>query len=83
MAHESREFVAYLADAREVTDSAAGQPISGPVTLQLDLGTYDLSVYSPVTGGYSPAIRLPAGTQATINLQPFQHDIVLRVRRVS
>jgi hypothetical protein len=79
----SREYVAYLADAREVTDSAAGQPISGPVTFQLDRGTYDLSVYSPVTGGYSPSIRLPAGTQATINLQPFQHDIVLRVRRVS
>lgn len=83
LARQTREYVAYLADAREVSDATAGQPISGPVSFNLDRGTYDLSLYSPVTGVYSPSVRLPAESRVTIDLQPFQHDIVLRVIRTS
>ena len=83
LAVPSRDYVTYFADAREVTDSTAGEPIAGPVTLRLDRGAYDLSLYSPVTGVYSPSIRMQSTGRVTINLEPFQHDIVLRVSRVS
>jgi hypothetical protein len=83
LAKPGEEYVAYLADAREVTDVSAGQPISGPVSFQLGGGGYDLSLYSPVTGAFSPSIRLPAETRVTVDLPPFQHDIVLRMRKVS
>jgi hypothetical protein len=78
-----KEYVTYLADAREVTEATAGQPISGRVSFQLDGGRYDLTLYSPVTGLYSPSVRLRTETRVTVDLQPFQHDIVLRMRRVS
>ena len=83
LAQRSRDYVAYLADGREVTDPTAGQPISGPISFHLDRGTYDLSLYSPVAGVYSPSIRLPATTEVTIDLQPFWHDMVLRVSRIA
>ena len=57
------DYAAYLADARELTDPAAGQTISGSVSLSLPTGNYDLSIYSPVTGVASPAIALPGGTK--------------------
>jgi hypothetical protein len=83
LARGSIEYVAYLADAREFTDSSAGAPISGTLSLKLDRGTHDLAFYSPVTGVYSPSVRLSSTGQLTIQMAHFSHDIVLRVTRVS
>ncbi len=76
----SRDYVAYLADDREVTDAAAGQPLSGAVKLVLPKGNYDVSLYSPETGQYSPAI-LAKGGMATLDLPPFTQDLVIRAIR--
>ncbi len=81
LAVTGRDYVAYLADGREVTDPSAGQSIAGTVTLSLPSGNYDVSLYSPVTGQYSPAILVEGGA-ATLALPPFAQDIVIRARRV-
>ena len=83
LAKPPHEYIAYLADAREVTDPTAGQTISGAVSFSLDPGAYDASFYSPVTGTHSKKIRLQGGRQVAVELQPFEHDIVLRVTRRS
>jgi hypothetical protein len=73
-----RDYVAYLGDEREVTDPAAGQPIAGSVTLTLPAGSYDLSLYSPVTGQASPGIQVQGGTKQVLALPGFREDIVVR-----
>jgi len=75
------DFVAYLADSRELNDPAAGEAIAGTVSINLPRGTYDLSLYSPVTGEYSPAIEVRGGERAIVTLPPFKQDIVIRATR--
>ena len=82
LAVTGRDYVAYLADDREVTDPSAGQAIAGTVTLSLPSGKYHVSLYSPVTGQYSPAILVEGGA-ATLALPPFAQDIAIRARRVT
>jgi len=77
------DYVAYLADGREITEANAGQPIGGPVSFSLPAGTYHVCLYSPTAGQYSPCTRVQGGGQRTIDLVPFQQDIVLRVRRAA
>ena len=72
------DYVAYLGDAREETDPTAGQPIEGSVTLTLPAGRYDLSLYSPVTGETSPAIKIEGGAKQSLALPRFEQDLVLR-----
>lgn len=76
-----RDFIAYLGDGRELSDSSAGDAIEGAVSLSLPAGTYDLSVYSPVTGESSPAVRLQGGPRNTFSLPSFRQDLVIRARR--
>jgi hypothetical protein len=75
-----RDYVAYLADAREVTDSSAGSAIEGSLTLSLPAGNYDVSLYSPVTGESSPAIQLKGSGRTDVALPSFHEDIVVRAR---
>jgi hypothetical protein len=75
-------FVAYLADSREVTDPTSGQPISGSLSLQLPDGPYLVSFYSPTTGLSSPPMPISGDAKPVVlPLAPFEHDIVLRVER--
>jgi hypothetical protein len=76
-----RESVAYLGDARELSDPSAGNPIEGNISLSLPPGDYEVSLYSPVTGEYSPAIAIKGSSQAALALPSFRQDIVIRVRR--
>lgn len=75
-----RDYVAYLADPRELSDSAAGEAIAGSVSFALPDGDYDVSLYSPVSGEISPAITIRGGTQVSVALPVFRQDIVVRVR---
>jgi hypothetical protein len=76
-------FVAYLADDREVTDANYGRPISGTVSLRIAPGNYRASFYSPTTGASSPAIVIKGGdTPVSIELAPFENDVVLQVSRL-
>jgi hypothetical protein len=72
------EYIAYLADARELSNPTAGEAIDGSISLALPTGSYDVSIYSPVTGQYSPAVQLKGGTKQVITLPSFHQDIVLR-----
>jgi hypothetical protein len=44
-------------------------------------GIYDVRLYSPVTGEYSPAIEVTGGGKSSLALPPFKEDIVLRATR--
>jgi hypothetical protein len=82
MAVPSRSYVAYLADAREVTDSTAGEPIAGSVSVHLPEGAYRASFYSPTTGLRSPGVAVRGGSQPVLlDLGEFRHDIVLEMTR--
>jgi hypothetical protein len=75
------DFVAYLGDSRELSDPTAGESIAGAVSVKLPSGTYDLSLYSPVTGEYSPAIEVRGGEKVAISLPPFKQDVLIRAIR--
>ena len=77
-----RDYVAYLADSREVGDPAAGEAIGGSVSLSLPPGSYDVRLYSPVTGQYSPAIEVTGGGKSALVLPAFKEDIVIRATRL-
>ena len=47
----------------------------------LPMGTYDLWLYSPVTGEYSPAVEVHGGEKTVVALPSFKQDIVLRATR--
>jgi len=75
---EGRDYIGYLADSREVSDSRTGEPLSGEITLVLPVGRFAVSLYSPLTGLYSPAIRVAGGGKVTLELAPFRHDLAIR-----
>jgi hypothetical protein len=81
LAVEGKDYAAYLADAREATDPAWGQPLEGKVSLVLPPGSFEVRLYSPAAGSYSPAIAVQGGQPARIDLPSFRHDVVIRARR--
>jgi hypothetical protein len=82
LAAGDRDYAAYLADSREVTDTTAGQPISGKVEFTTSRGRYAVRLYSPVTGQYSPAMIIEGGGPVSVQIGPFEEDIVIRATRV-
>jgi hypothetical protein len=72
------DYVAYLADSRELSDPHAGESVSGSISLELPPGEYDVSLYSPAGGEYSPAIRVTGGAKYSMTLPVFKQDIVIR-----
>jgi hypothetical protein len=77
----ARDYVAYLADARELTDPTAGDPLAGRVYLSLPAGNYQVSQYSPATGEYSPTIDVKGGHRSELVLPTFRQDLVVRAKR--
>jgi len=77
---EGHDYVAYLADARELDEPGAGAAMEGSMTLKLPAGSYDVAFYSPTSGLYSPAIRVEGGGASTVTLPAFTQDIVVRAK---
>lgn len=77
---DNKDFIAYLADGREVTDPSAEHAIAGSVVLKLPSGDYDVSLYSPMSGESSPAVAVKGGTSTELALPTFYEDIVVRAR---
>jgi hypothetical protein len=75
------EYVAYLADSREVADAGYGEPITGSATLKLPTGSFGLATFSPTSGAWSPWIALEASADR-LELPSFHHDLVLVARRL-
>ena len=78
LSNSMHDYVAYLADARELSDPEAGGSIGGSISLTLPSGNYDVSLYSPTSGESSPAIRVQGGAPSQIALPDFKQDIVIR-----
>jgi hypothetical protein len=83
LAIRGKDYVAYLADRREVTESSAGNPISGTISIQLPEGDYRIHFYSPVSGEYSQPQTAKGGGTIKLVLTTFEHDLVLRAVRAS
>src|SRR4029079_16045098 len=49
---KNKDYVAYLADAREATDRMAGDQIAGKIDLSLPPGRFRVRYFSPVYGSY-------------------------------
>ena len=78
---EGKDYVCYLADAREVTNAKLGEPMTGDVSFELPQGRYRLRLYSPTSGLYSPARSVEGGKRVSIRLESFRHDLALRITR--
>jgi len=76
------EYVIYLADAREVGDPEAGKPIQMNLRMPLPAGSYRARLYSPISGGYSPALRIESRGEAELELPAFEQDLVVRMRGI-
>ena len=76
-----KDFAAYLGDDRELEEAGAGEAIGGKVTLSLPAGDYEVRLYSPVSGEYSPAIEVMGGKRSELVLPPFRQDLVIRATR--
>jgi hypothetical protein len=84
LARAGSDYVAYLADGRELADPGAGRPIGGPVAFHLPEGVYRVAVFAPEEGVGSPGVSVRGGADAiTLDLPPFRHDIVVRATRSS
>jgi Family of unknown function (DUF6298) len=72
------DYIAYIADLRELSDPHAGEPIGGSISLALPPGNYNVSLYSPIGGEYSPAIQVKGGTKNVVVLPEFKQYLVIR-----
>jgi hypothetical protein len=79
---EGKDYAAYLADGRELTDPGAGKPVGGKVSLVLPAGNFQVRLYQPATGTYSRTLMVGGGKAKTLKLAPFREDLVIRASRV-
>ena len=77
---DDREYVAYLADRREIDEPGYGDAVSGMVTIDLPDGGFGLAAFSPTSGAWSPAIPTSGG-RTRVELPGFRHDVVLVARK--
>ncbi|HEY0828611.1 MAG TPA: DUF6298 domain-containing protein [Bacilli bacterium] len=79
---EGEDYCIYLADERELEHEGYGSVIRGMVNINLPLGWYSVSCYSPATGLYSPSITMEGSPDIQVNLPEFSHDLVVRITRL-
>ena len=88
-----RDICIYVADGREHLTARdlpdylpgrtdAGAPITGELVIDVPEGTYHISLFDPKTGVCSPAVRQNFSPKVSLFLQPFVHDVVVRLARV-
>jgi len=82
LAKPAQDYIAYLADGRQVPDPNVGLPIEGHLTLHLPEGEYLVRFFSPKGGEYSPGVKIIGGDSVNLEVGPFMHDIALRVTRI-
>lgn len=75
-----REYVAYLADRREIDEPGYGDAINGSAMIVLPEGRFRLAAFSPASGCWSPALRISGG-RTSVELPEFRHDVVLVARK--
>jgi len=83
LAVPGKDYAVYLADPREANDAAYGQTVQGQIAFDLPPGRFAVKLYSPVVGTYAQPVTMDGGKTVTMNLAPFQHDIVLRAIKLN
>ena len=76
------DYCIYLADGRELNEPGAGEPIRGRLEFDLPEREFQISCFSPETGLYSPGMGLQGGGNHSLEIPAFQHDLVVRMKRV-
>ncbi len=79
LAIPGKDYICYFADGRELTDTTAGEVISGQVSFRLPEGRFVVRLYSPRSGEYSPGIVVQGGKQVLVEMPSIEQDIALRV----
>lgn len=79
LSQPGQAYVIYVADKREVDDPTLGQPCHGRLAFTLPDGNYAARLYSPADGSYQGQSQELAGGDATVDLEPFTHDIVVHI----
>jgi hypothetical protein len=82
LAVEGKDYIAYLADGRELTEAGAGGTIEGKVEFALPAGSFHVTLFSPTTGESSPPVMMEGGKTVSVVLPPFRDDIVIRATKV-
>jgi hypothetical protein len=78
LAVENKDYIAYIADHREVTDPSAGSEITATIEVNLPPGDYTTRFFTPATGQYSQPQPQNGGT-TTLQLPSFKNDLAVRV----
>ena len=71
----------YLADAREQLDPGYGGEMQGILNLNVDAGNYTVDVFHPITGETENKPPFITEGDVTLEVGPFIHDIVIRLRK--
>ncbi|MHC4644944.1 MAG: DUF6298 domain-containing protein [Planctomycetota bacterium] len=82
LAVPDRDYCIYIADGRELQEPGAGRDVQGDIVFDLPDGCYQMACFSPVTGLYSPWLSLAGSKTVNIQVPTFQHDIVIRIRKI-
>jgi hypothetical protein len=78
---KGKDYVAYLADAREVTDPTAGEEIGGTMKVSLPTGKFRIRLYSPVDRTDQAFTDMDGGEAIPMKFPGFRHDLVIRAVR--
>ena len=79
LSQPGQAYVIYVADKREVDDPTLGQPCQGRLAFTLPDGNYAARLYSPADGNDQGQPLDLAGGETAVDLEPFTHDIVVRI----
>ena len=77
---EGEDYCICLADEREIEVAGCGEAIEGKLCFDLPQGEFGPSSFSPVHGDESPEVGIAGEIGQSVNLPPFEHDLVVRVR---
>jgi hypothetical protein len=80
---EDEDYCIYLADERELDAPDCGESIQGRLVCNLPAGDFEAACYSPQTGQYSVWLPCEGKSPTELRLPAFQHDLVVRIRRMS
>lgn len=79
LANPGREYVIYLADAREIGETGHDDRCSGDLAFSLPSGRYHVRFYSPARGEYLSHGYSIDGGNVSLPAYAFSHDIVAHI----
>lgn len=78
---KGKDYMAYLCDAREVTDPSAGSAIQATAKVSVPAGKWQIAAYSPVDATHRDFTDATGGKPQMVEVPGFRHDLVIRAVR--